>query len=223
MKASDLPLLHSLSRPTLAPDASCAVVAVARPDLGADSYVGQLWRVPLDGGAPLRLTRGFRDSSPRFSPDGSLIAFLRAGAKTPPQLHVVAATGGEPVAVTDQKLGVGEFRWAPDGSRIAFVSRVAEEGRYGTVDELGSSAEPARRFTSLKYRANGVGFTPDRRAQVFVVDVPEVDSEPVYPVAPSAEEPKPEQPPAVAEAMQLSSGDSDHGGLSWLPDRKSVV
>src|SRR5690606_28753648 len=79
-------------------------------------------------------------------------------------------------------------------------------------------AEPARRFTELKYRANGVGYTPDRRAQVFVADVPRVDAEPAYPVAPSADEPSPAQPKAVPEAVQLTEGDADHGGLSWLPD-----
>src|SRR5690606_23246635 len=115
MKASDLPLLHSVSRPTLAPDASCAVVAVTRPDLGADGYVGQLWRGPPGGSAARRFTRACRDSAPQFSPDGSLLAFLRAEAKNPPQLHIVAASGGEPVPVTEQKLGVSEFRWSPDG------------------------------------------------------------------------------------------------------------
>lgn len=218
MKATDLPALHSVSRPTIAPDASCAVVAVTRPDIGADSYVGQLWRVPLDGGSAQRLTRGFRDTAPRFSPDGSLVAFLRAEAKAPPQLYVVLAGGGEPLAVTDQKLGVGGFEWSPDGSRLAFTARVAEPGRYGTVDELGAGAEPPRRFTALKYRANGVGFTPDRRSHVFVVEVPDVSAEPVYPVAPSAEQSKPEQPSAVPEALQLTRGDADHGGVSWLPD-----
>lgn len=218
MKATDLPALHSVSRPTIAPDASCAVVAVTRPDLGADSYVGQLWRVPLGGGSAQRLTRGFRDTAPRFSPDGALVAFLRAEAKTPPQLHIMLAGGGEPVAVTDQKLGVSAFEWSPDGARLAFTARVPEAGRYGTVDELGAGAEPPRRFTALKYRANGVGFTPDRRSHVFVVEVPDVSAEPVYPVAPSVEEPKPEQPPSVPDAVQLTRGDADHGAISWLPD-----
>ncbi|HRP99783.1 MAG TPA: S9 family peptidase [Terrimesophilobacter sp.] len=218
MKTADLPLLHTVSRPTIASDASAAVVAVIRPDLGSDAYVGQLWRVPLAGGAPRRLTRGFRDGAPAFSPDGSLIGFLRAEAKSPPQLFVMAATGGEPVKVTDQKLGVASFEWSPDGTRIAFVARVAEKGRYGTVDELGAGAEPPRSFTTLKYRANGVGFTTDRRAQLFVVEVPDVAGEPTYPVAPSAEDPTPKQPEGVPEAVQLTRGDADHGSPSWLPD-----
>ncbi|MBX3093137.1 MAG: S9 family peptidase [Cryobacterium sp.] len=223
MKTSDLPLLTTLSRPTIARDASWAVVAVTRPDLGADSYVGQLWRVPLDGGEPRRITRGFRDGSPAFSPDGSLIAFLRADAKSPPQLHVMAFGGGEPVRVTDQKLGVGEFDWSPDGTRLAFTARVPEQGRYGTVDELGAGAEPPRRFTALKHRANGLGWARDRRSQLFVVEVPDVGAEPSYPLAPSAETPKPEQPTGVPEAVQLTSGDSDHASPAFLPDGRIAV
>lgn len=218
MKISDLPLLHSVSRPTIAPDASAAVVAVTRPDVGADAYVGQLWRVPLDGGEPRRLTRGFRDSAPAFSPDGSLVGFLRAEPKSPPQLFVVPAAGGEPVRVTDQKLGVASFEWSPEGSRIAFIARVAEKGRYGTVEELGAGAEPPRSFTTLKYRANGVGFTNDRREQLFVVEVPDASAEPTYPLAPSADDPTPKQPDGVPEAVQLTRGDADHGSPSWLPD-----
>lgn len=223
MKPVDLPLLNSVSTPTIAPDGSRAVVAVTRPDLDADGYVGQLWSVPLTGGSPRRITRGFRDSEPRFSPDGSLLAFLRAGHKDAPQLHVMSATGGEPVRLTDQKLGVSTFRWAPDGSRIAFLARVPESGRYGTVDDVGAAAEPARRITTLKYRANGLGYTIDRRSQVFVVTVPDVGTEPVYPVAPSAADPKPEQHPAVPEAVQLTTADADHSGLSFAPDGRLLV
>ena len=223
MKPADLPLLHNVSTPTIAPDGSRAVVAVTRPDLDADSYVGQLWEVPLTGGSPRRITRGFRDSEPRFSPDGSLIAFLRAGHKDAPQLHVVGATGGEPVKITDQKLGVSSFRWSPDGSRIAFLSRVPEAGRYGTVDELGAAAEPPRHITTLKYRANGLGYITDRRSQVFVVSVPDVWGEPVYPKAPAEADPTPEAPASVPEPLQLTTADAEHGGLSFAPDGRLLV
>src|SRR5450830_1089008 len=115
MKATDLPLLSSVSRPTIHPDGSRAVVAVSRPDLDADRYVGQLWNVPIDGAAiPRRIRRGLNDSNPRFSPDGSALAFLRVTADGPAQLFVMDAGGGEPVQVTDQLLGVGTYRWSPD-------------------------------------------------------------------------------------------------------------
>ena len=93
MKSGDLDLLRTLSPHTLSPDGQSAVVAVTRPDQGADAYVGQLWQVPMDGSAPpRRLARGFADTAPRFSPDGHLLAFLRAS----PQGRPPAAPGPGP-------------------------------------------------------------------------------------------------------------------------------
>ena len=87
------------------------MVSVIRPDFDADAYVGQLWTVPLDPEKlPRRLTRGFRDTAPAFSPDGLVLAFLRAAAGGKPQLHVVEAAGGEPQVLTDAPLGVCVLR-----------------------------------------------------------------------------------------------------------------
>ena len=183
MKIEHLPLLNSVSAPTIHPDGSRTVVAVTRPDFGGDSYVGQLWEVPLDGRPARRMTRGFRDTSPRFSPDGQVLAFLRTEAEGRPQLHIVEAAGGEPQAVTDQKLGVSDFDWSPDSRQFAFTSRVPEEGRYGTTDGVGAGAEDARLITDYKFRMNGLGYTGDKRQQIFLVDVPSLGAEPA--VAPA--------------------------------------
>src|SRR6185503_1204365 len=44
-----------------------------------DDYETSLWLVPADGSAaPRVLTSGTRDSSPRWSPDGKAIAFVRS-------------------------------------------------------------------------------------------------------------------------------------------------
>jgi dipeptidyl aminopeptidase/acylaminoacyl peptidase len=223
MKPSDLPLLNSLSRPTIHPDGSTAVVAVSRPDLESDASVAQLFSVRLDDGAARRISRGRNDSSPRFSPDGRLLAFVRAVAEHPGQLFVMAANGGEAVQVTDAKLGIGAFRWSPDSARIAFTAAVAEPGRYGTVEGLGASAEPARRITTLKYKSNGFGYTIDRRRHVFLVEVPDPEAEPVYPIAPSASEPDPKPTPAVPAARQLTSGDFDHTAIEFAPNGRRIA
>ncbi|HEY0261337.1 MAG TPA: S9 family peptidase, partial [Lacisediminihabitans sp.] len=225
MKPTDLPLLLSLSAPTVHPDGHRAVVAVSRPDLASDSYVGQLWEVTLDGSGSRRLSRGHHDTNPRFSPDGSLLAFLRAGLEGPAQLWVMAAAGGEALQLTEAKLGVATYRWSPDSGRIAFTAAVPEEGRYGTVKGLGADAEPPRRITALKYKANGLGYTIDRRRHVFLVDVPDLSTEPVYPTAASADDPAPEPPTLVPEARRVTFGDFDHGSIAFSPDgsRLAVV
>lgn len=121
------------------------MVSAIRPDLAADAYVGQLWRVPLVGGAPRRITRGFRGSAPNVSPDGRLIGFLRAAPGEPPQLAIVPAEGGEPLVVTDRRLGVSDFVFTEDSARAVLVSAVPEEGRYGTLDGVPAPAEDPRR------------------------------------------------------------------------------
>ena len=223
MKATDLALLTSVSTPTTHPDGSRAVVEVSRPNLDSDSYVGQLWSVSLETGSRRRITRGVSDGSPKFSPDGSLLAFVRAPDKGRAQVFVASSDGGEAVQVSDAKLGVLDYVWSPDSSRIVFVARVPEPGRYGTVPELGPDAEPARRFTTLRTSANGVGYTTDRPRQLFIVDVPQPGDEPLYTAAPSVADERPTAPAASPEARLLTSGEFDNGEPRFSPDGASIA
>ncbi|GAA4154623.1 S9 family peptidase [Gryllotalpicola daejeonensis] len=224
MKPRDLPLINTVSSPSISPRGGAAVISVTRPDLDADAYVGQLWIVPLSahGGAPFRLTRGFRDTAPQFSPNGELIAFLRAEPGAPAQLYVVDAGGGEPVQVTDRKLGVGRFAWSPDSTTLAFSSREPEQGRYGTVEGLGSDAEPPRRFDVFNRTSNGLGYYLDRPNLLFVVPVPDVQAEPV--VQPVASPEGPAEPrPTVAEPRRVSQHEVDHGDFAFSPDGQTLA
>lgn len=223
MKASDLDLLTGVSAPTVHPGGGRAVVAVTHPSLAADATVGQLWSIPLTGhAAPRRFTRGFRDTQPRFSPDGRLLAFLRAEPKAAPQLFVVDAAGGEPVRVTDRTLGVSTFAWAPDGRSLAFVSRVPEQGRYGTVEGIDAGGERPRRFDVLNYRANGLGYITDRRAHVFLVPVPDVWAEPA-PTPVAEADGTSAAAPALPEARQLTDGPWDDGPIAFSPDGATLA
>ncbi|MGJ3191094.1 S9 family peptidase [Paenarthrobacter nitroguajacolicus] len=220
MKPEQLPLLNSVSAPAIHPDGTKAVVSVVRPDFDADSYVGQLWTVPLDPTKhPRRITRGFRDTAPAFSPDGLVLAFLRSDQDGKPQLHVVEAAGGEPQRITDQHAGVGGFVWAPDSHRIAFWARVPEQGRYGTVDGVSSGSEDARLIDTNQYRMNGVGYTGDQRQQLFVVEVPDLGGEPaVAPRGRAAHEQPTRAVTGVPAAKQITFGDADHESPCFSPD-----
>lgn len=221
MRASDIERLQSVSRPTIAPDRSRAVVALSRPDLDADTNVGQLWSVPLDGHPARRITRGTQDSAPTFSPDGRAIAFLRSIGDSV-QLFAMPADGGEPVPLTDQKLGVTEFDWSPDSRRIAYVSRVPEQGRYGTVTGIAPTAEPARRVARLNYKFNGIGYTVDRPSQVFVVEVPELDAEPPYTPAPRPDGSTPETRSVPASA-RLTDDEFNYSNPRYTGDRVAAL
>ena len=197
MQPRDLAKLRIPSAPTLSPDGARVCYALTRIDLEADAYRSELWVVPTNGSTPpRRLTNGPRDGAPAFSPDGRWIAFVRAEDDAPPQLHVMGADGGEPRRVCKHPLGVSAIAWSPDSTRIAYLARVPDQGRYGTDEEVPPGKEPARRITTRKYRLDGVGYTIDRRAHLFVIDAVADD----------------------AEAVQITHGDFDHGGPSWSPD-----
>ena len=234
MRPDQLPLLTTVSAPAVHPDGTWAVVATSRPDFDADAYVGQLWRVPLDGanagrgaaGGPRRLTRGQRDALPKFSPDGAVIGFLRAGANDRPQLHLIPSTGGEALCVTNQPLGVSDFAFSPDGRLIAFIARVPEEGRYDTVDGVKAPQEDPRHITPLAFQYNGLGWLRDRRSQLFVVEAPDVFGEP--PVAPVGRAAKDLAPEARKDAgfprpTRLTSSDADHAQPSFTADGAAVL
>jgi dipeptidyl aminopeptidase/acylaminoacyl peptidase len=202
MLPADLALLRTPAAPSLSPDGRLVVVAVGRIDLEANAYRGDLWVTPTDGSAaPRRFTTGRRDGRPRFSPDGRWIAFLRAGDEDKPQLHVMPADGGEPRRLCEHPLGAEAFAWSPDSSRIAYVARVPEPGRYGSDKDVPPEKEAPRRITTFQYRLDNLGFTNDRRPQVFVVDALTEGAEPV----------------------QLTRGDYEHGDPAWSPDGGTVA
>ena len=242
MRPEHLDLLEQCGTPTVHPDDSLAIVSVIRPDLHSNEYVGGLWSVPLDNsGSPRRLTRGHRDTDPAISPDGRLVAFLRAKKMDKPQMYVVEVGGGEPVVLTDAPLGAGAPRWSPDSRRIAYAARVPEQGRYGTDEDIAADAEAPRLISKLAYRADSVGFTNDRRNHLFVLDVPDLDA--LDTLDPAEPHPKPggfdvnrqEQDEDaknakgtkerdaggkadLPEARQITDGECDDVDVSWGPD-----
>ena len=204
MRPTDLALLRTPGTPTVSPDGRMAVVAVTRLDLDADEYRSQLWAVPTDGSAPARpITAGERDTAPSFSPDGRWLAFLGAEPGGKPQVHLLPTAGGTARRLTDHHLGAGQPVWSPDSRRLAYPARVPEHGRYGTVEKVGPGAEPPRLITTLKYRLDDVGFVPDRRSQVFLLDLPADFGDDTAP---------------LPEPVQVTAGDADCEDVAWSPD-----
>lgn len=81
-----------------------------------------LYLVRTNGGIPLRLTASdTTDSGPRWSPDGSQIAFSRTADKIS-QIFTMPVAGGEPVQRTNLPQGASAPVWSPDGAWIAFTA-----------------------------------------------------------------------------------------------------
>ena len=62
------------------------------------------------------------DTQPKWSPDGSLIAF-KSHRDGQAEIYTMRPDGTEQKRVTNNpELGIGPFDWSPDGESIAFVS-----------------------------------------------------------------------------------------------------
>jgi Tol biopolymer transport system component len=101
---------------------------------GSSDRDHDLFAVAPGGGAVRRLTDNVvRDSYPSWSPDGSLIAFVRTLAYGPPrrvryneELFVMRADGTGQRRLTRFRFEDLMPSWSPDGSRIVFARRVPQ-------------------------------------------------------------------------------------------------
>lgn len=86
------------------------------------TYEGDLWLVPAEGGDARRITNdpGI-ESSAKFSPDGTHIAFTAQydGGR---DVYVMDARGGVPVRLTYHPGNDGVLGWFPDGRHVLFRS-----------------------------------------------------------------------------------------------------
>ena len=127
-----------------------------------ESYtITNIWRVPTSGGlrgqgqpgAPskpeLLLASNRNSHSPRYSPDGSRIAFIsdRDGNQ---ELWVASADGAQPVRLTSSGgRTVGSPTWSPDGSQIAYdLSTKLEHPSRSDVYMIGARGGTPIRLTS---------------------------------------------------------------------------
>jgi dipeptidyl aminopeptidase/acylaminoacyl peptidase len=200
MVPEDLTRIQFVTDPQLSPDGRRIAFVVTSLSEERDEYLANIWIVETTGGTPRRFTAGpRRDIEPRWSPDGTRLAFLSERApKDKLQLYVMPADGGEPAKLTALEHGVGGVAWSPDGVRLACVSAVGGQREPDSEEEKRKS-RPARVITSVKYRFDGGGFTYDRRPHVFVVATD--GSAPV----------------------QISDGDFIDADPAWSPDGGSIV
>lgn len=108
----------------LSPDGTRAVWVAAPHGKEGEHPESGLWWAPVDGSAGARrLTRGGADTAPRWSPDGTLLAFLSDRAERGTAgLYVLDPTGGEAAGAAVGKRAVAAHAWSPDSARLAFLA-----------------------------------------------------------------------------------------------------
>jgi dipeptidyl aminopeptidase/acylaminoacyl peptidase len=123
---------------------------------------------------------------PRISPDGEWVAFEvetrdleRNESET--RLWMVAAAGGEPIALTREGASAESARWSPDGRYLAFLSdRPGPDTKAGSKQEkkksqvwvLDRRGGEARRLTEVRQGVEAFEWAPDSQRLVLVIRDP---------------------------------------------------
>src|SRR5258706_87259 len=192
----------------LSPDGSRLAYAVQSNDREANETRSAIWLWSPVSGQARQLTSGARrDSNPRWSPDGRLLAFEsdRAGGKT--QAWELPVDGGEARQVSRLRRGASDPVWTADGAALIVRGEVRPE--ENPLQPL--SDEPAERtrrekdeadrpriVTRLQYRWDGKGYF-EGRTQLFRV------------------------PLNGGAVEQLTDGDYDNGDAACSPDGRVLA
>src|SRR5271167_1833514 len=173
LEPMDVFLVQVASDPQISSDGKRIVYVRQSADVSSDRRVSNLWTVNFDGTEHRPLTTGsYSDSSPRWSPDGTRLAFIsdRDGKS---QLYIRWMDSGQTAKLTDLENAPSGISWSPDGKRIAFTSLVSSEppkiAALPTAPEGAKWADAPKVYEDLIYRFNGPGYLKPGYSQVFVV------------------------------------------------------
>lgn len=157
------------------PHDSTAACVIRSVDREQNSYQSKLWSFPLDGAPARQLTQGpGNDTSPRWSPDGSRLAFLSDRQGTL-QVYVLNRDGGEALQISHLPNGVASLEWAPDAQHLVVVAPVQADpdgrgSRPGQPVAVRDAASPEIAW-KLPYKSDGIGYLLTREMHLFAVDV----------------------------------------------------
>ncbi|GHF16513.1 acyl-peptide hydrolase [Kordiimonas sediminis] len=188
----------------LAPDGKSVVYERRSMDIMTDSTRSNIWSVTLDGAKHTPVLSGKASyRMPRFSPDGTRMAYVSAvEGKT--QIYVRWLDSGQTARVTDLQMAPSSLSWSPDSRHIAFSMFVP--GKQTSLFTLppkpkgATWAGNAKVIDSVTYRRDGSGYVPTGFSHVFVV------------------------PADGGTPRQVTSGDFHHrGSIGWLADNKTIV
>jgi dipeptidyl aminopeptidase/acylaminoacyl peptidase len=119
----DLMKIRRVSDAQVSPDGKIIAYTIGDVDKAANRTLTQIYTVSVDGGNPKQITQDSKSSSsPRWSPDGTRLAYTTVG-----QIWTMDINGDNRKQITKISSGAGNPVWSPDGKYIAFNSDVYPE------------------------------------------------------------------------------------------------
>lgn len=217
VRIEDLFRLKAVGRVAMSPKGDQVAFELKRFDLGENRNRVQLILAPASprtgasgpksradrGKHPVRpLTDGKHvDTLPKWSPDGTRLAFLSDRDKAT-CIWVLSMQGGEPTRITDREGCVSDFAWSADGRWLVYCYREYTERekleRDGKQDEIKKRPQ-FRHVTRLHHKLDGVGWWNGIYTHVYIV------------------------PSAGGRARRLTSGDYEHKEPRFSPDGRRIA
>lgn len=177
MTPEDLWKVKRVGAPSAAPDGKWCAVDVTTWYIDKDSSTSQIWLLSTDGKTQKPLTAAGRNNGPKWSPDGTSIAFLsqRAGDEVP-QVYVISPDGGEARRVTQMPMAPSGIKWGRDAKTIYCLGwtwpDAGDDDAYRKKDKAAKEAKSkAVVIDDAQYRYWDHWTSDGKRAMVFAIDV----------------------------------------------------
>lgn len=201
---SDLFTLEIATDPQISPDGRAIAYVRKSNDIMTDRARSTIWLVDVATGRQRPLVAGPGSySSPRWSPDGTRLAYVGAEGASP-QLYVRWLASGESARITGLPDSPGTLAWSPDGLRIAYTMFIPDDapslGKAPAKPEGAKWAEPLQVITAVTYRTDDDGYLKPGYYQLFWV------------------------PAEGGAPTQLTFGATNAAGpVSWTPDGRAIL
>lgn len=180
--------------PMISPNKGRVVYTVNEAVMTADKseFVTQIWMAAIDGTNNRQMTFGEKSSTnPKWSPDGSMIAFTSNRKDNRNYIYLLRVNGGEAEQLTEIKGSVANFEWSPDGRTIAFAMTdpksddeekndkgrndfrwMDENTKYARiyvvpVEKAANGKREAHRLTAVDRHVTAFDWSPDGKKIVF--------------------------------------------------------
>lgn len=202
---------EEVSDPQISPDGQRIVFTRRWVDVQKDRWASALWIMNADGSQQRFLVEG---RSPRWSPDGTRLAFIAEDEAGRPQIFVKWVDLPEPpTQLTRLTEAPASLSWSPNGQMIAFTMNVPVEVHWNVAlpkpPEKAQWTKPPRLVRRLHYRADRQGFLEEAYTHLFVIPAeggtPRALTEGTWHVGPRFD--------------GLPAGAT----LSWTPDGRMIV
>ena len=179
----------------IAPDGRSVVFVQTTCTPDHSNYETSLYWLDLTAPSakPELLTPGTHDSSPRWSPDGTQIAFVRSAERAAgaggggggAQVYLMPAKlNGKVIKISDLPRGAGDPQWTPDGKAMVVSSSTPQDqaAARATTAKLGRATGDDAHVSDVKvinrsnYRSNGAGYlNPENVGQLYMIYLPKAD------------------------------------------------